>query len=317
MFVRDYILIASCKRNLIMEKQPIGIFLALEELKHCLPESRRQSSPLQFTDEQANYCDGHRAYRQITANSVDCYCKYLIKTICDSLEGHDTSKELYICSIGCGDGEADYKVLSEVQRAYPLAKVCYFGIDLNNTSCLQAEENLAALHAPYTINVVNEGILEVDPDSLPKFDIIIMAHVHYYFSKNLRSFFAKAMKLCQPHSGRIEVIATQYTPMWQLRAIFNYHQCYAHILMNNLDHLGVKYSVTDLPGEADFSQCVADNFSSLYSIAALGFICHTDLRQHTPQVAELCSNYIKSCLDERGCCDCSGLAITIPHAPIM
>ena len=87
--------------------------------------------------------------------------------------------------------------------------------------------------------------------------------------------------------------------------------------MNNLDHLGVKYSVTDLPGEADFSQCVVDNFSSLYSIAALGFICHTDLRQHTPQVAELCSNYIKSCLDERGCCDCSGLAITILYAPIM
>ena len=85
--------------------------------------------------------------------------------------------------------------------------MCYFGIDLNSTSCLQAEENLAALHAPYTINIINEGILEVDPDSLPKFDIIIMAHVHYYFSKDLRSLFAKAMKLCQPHSERIEVIA--------------------------------------------------------------------------------------------------------------
>ena len=290
---------------------------ALEEIKHCLSEDKCQSSPLQFTYEQASYYDGHRVYHQITDNTVDRYCKYLIETICDSLEGHDTSKELYICSIGCGDGEADYKVLAEVQDAYPLAKVCYFGIDLNSTSCLQAKENLAALHAPYTTNIVNKGILEVDPDSLPKFDIIIMAHVHYYFSKDLRSLFAKTMKLCQPHSGRIEVIATQYTPMWQLRAIFSYHQCYAHILMKELDHFGVKYITRDLPGEANFSQCVADNFSSPYSIAALGFICHTDLRQYTPQVAELCSNYIKSCLDKRECCDCSGLAITIPHASFV
>ena len=102
-----------------MEK-PIGTFLALEELKHCLPEGRSQSSPLQFTNEQASYYDGHRVYRQITGNTVVCYCKYLIETIlCDSLKGHDTSKELYICSIGCGDGEADYKVLSNVQDAYP------------------------------------------------------------------------------------------------------------------------------------------------------------------------------------------------------
>ena len=151
----------------------------------------------------------------ITGNTVDCYCKYLIETICDSLKGHDTSKELYICSIGCGDGEADYKVLSEVQDAYPLAKVCYFSIDLNSTSCLQAEENLSALHAPNTTKIVNEGIFEVDPDSLLKFGIIIMAHVHYYFSEDLRSFFAKVMKLHVP------------TPFWQDRS--HCYTVYAHM----------------------------------------------------------------------------------------
>jgi 2-polyprenyl-3-methyl-5-hydroxy-6-metoxy-1,4-benzoquinol methylase len=292
-------------------------FSILDSIKSFLADGK--CSPLISKDYSSNvdYSHVHRIYREITRTTVQQYSTYLSsKIIGKALTELTNEKEVNVCSIGCGDGEVDYQVLSAVVKSMPKARVNYYGIDVNTRSCSRAGKSLAELPPNVRVTIINKGILEVDSDSLPKFDVVILAHVHYYFSKNLKSLFAKTMDLCTPHHGQIEVIATQYTPIWRAGEIFDREVCFAHLLLKEMDKLSLTYSTTSLPGEANFSHCILDDFTSVYSQNVLDFFCHKSLAEYPPEVSLLCVNYLKSCLNDRGCCDCSAQAITVPWMKI-
>jgi 2-polyprenyl-3-methyl-5-hydroxy-6-metoxy-1,4-benzoquinol methylase len=293
-----------------METQDFVQVTNIEDLKLYLKQIKYfKQERLDF--EQSEYPDLHRAYREISGSTFEKYCAYLSEKVSEALHDQASDEVLNICSIGCGDGQADYKVLSKALGAFPKSRVNYFGIDISVASCQQAKKILTPL--PCTVTIINKGILEIAAKSLPKFDIVIMAHVHYPFYKDLKPLFCKAMEICKAN-GRLEVIAGVETPIWRLCEAFDYNICFAHVLLKELDKMGLMYTTRALPGKADFSRCVMDNFTSPLSHSVLNFFSQANLNAYPPLVTLLSASYIKSCLDERHCCDCAGLAITLPWA---
>ena len=258
-----------------------------------------------------DYFAGHRVYREMTSSNVDGYCSYLSAKICKALDDQEPGEELNICSVGCGDGETDFKILSKVSERFPHRKVHLVGIDINESSCHEAEKNLSKLS--YKRTIINEGFLEVEPSELPKFDFVFITHSHYYFPCS-KALFSKAIAICREGNGKIVVISTHcHTPMWSLPEIFDFHTQFADSLLNELKVLDLKCSIQceTLPAKVDFSHCVAEDFSSQYSQYILNLFCHSDLGTYPPEVKTLCIKYIKSCLDEKGCCNYSIQAITL------
>ena len=257
-----------------------------------------------------DYSAGHCVYREIISNHVDGYCSYISDKICKTLDDQEPGEELNICSVGCGDGTSDFKALSKVSERFPHRKVHLVGIDINENSCHEAEKNLSKL--PYKTTIINEGFLEVDPSGLPKFDLVFITHSHYFFP-NLKDLFSKAIGICKEGIGRVEVIAGQRIPIWSLPEIFDFRVQFADSLLNELEIMDLKCSIQSvtLPGQADFSRCVEEDFTSQYSQHALNFFCQTNLDTYPPEVTRLCVKYIRSCVDEKGCCVCCSQAITL------
>ena len=214
---------------------------ALVELKSILSDRKRNliCSQKKLTEDDIAYTASHRVYREITRSTVDGYCIYLSNKICRALENGAPDEELNVCSVGCGDGHVDFKILSKVSERFPHRKVNFVGIDKNEKSCIEAEKKLSSL--PHNINttIINEGFLEVDQCTLPKFDLVQMVHVHYYFVDDLERLFSKALDLVKPRSGRIEVIVTKSTPLWRLIEPFNNSNCFAHQLIKELEKIGL------------------------------------------------------------------------------
>ena len=234
---------------------------SLKEIETLLGDRRRFSGNATFFGDRKLYDESLLVFRQIT--SRDNYCSYLASKICKRLKDRSSGLrladgEVNICSIGCGDGEADYKVLSKVSEVLPNAVVNYFGIDINSTSCAQTETKLANL--PYKSIVINQGIEDVDPESLPKFDMVIAAHVHYYV-KDRKILFDKALELTKAGTGEVEVIAARSTPIWHLYNSLGHPQCFSDTLMKEFEEMRLQFTTKNLPGVANFSRCVAGNFS--------------------------------------------------------
>ena len=187
------------------------------------------------------------------------------------LDDQEPDEELNICSVGCGDGTSDFKALSKVSERFPHRKVHLVGIDINEKSCHEAEKNLSKL--PYKTTIINEGSLEVDPSGLPKFDLVFITHSHYFFP-NLKDLFSKAIAICREGSGKVEVISDQLTPIWCLPKLFGYTVPFADSLLHELEVMNLKCSIQSvtLSGQADFSRCVAEDFTSQYSQRLISFV---------------------------------------------
>ena len=296
------------KESAEMNRTDISV---LVELQSVLSDHKRNLIfSLKNLSEDEAYTASHRVYREITRSTVDGYCTYLSDKICRALENVAPDEELNVCSVGCGDGEVDFKILSQVSERFPQRRVNFVGIDINKSSCIEAEKKLSSL--PYSTTIINEGILEVDQRTLPKFDVVQMVHVHYYIIDHLECLFSKALDLVKPKCGSIEVIVTKSTPLWRLVEPFNNSTCFAHQLIKELEMIGLKFTTHDLPGVADFSCCVEEDFRSQYALYALDFFSLQNLSTYPPEVTDLCIKYIRSCLDDKGCCECAGMAITLP-----
>ena len=257
-----------------------------------------------------DYSAGHRVYCEITSSTVDGYCSYISDKICKALDDQEPNEELNICSVGCGDGTSDFKVLSKVSERFPQQKVHLVGIDINEKSCHEAEKILSKL--PYKTTIINDGFLEVAPSGLPKFDLVFITHAHYFF-QNLKDLFSKAIVICKEGIGRVEVITGLHIPIWNLPELFDFRLQFADSLLKQIEVMDLNCSIqcVTLPGQADFSRCVAEDFTSQYSQHALNFFCQTNLETYPPEVKMLCVKYIRSCLDEKGCCVCCSQAITL------
>ena len=78
-----------------------------------------------------------------------------------------------------------------MSKVLPNTVVNYLGVDIDSTCCAQTEAKLANLPHNCKSIALNQGIEGVLTETVPKFDMVIVAHVHYYMSKIRRSSSTK------------------------------------------------------------------------------------------------------------------------------
>ena len=83
-----------------------------------------------------------------------------------------------VCSIGCGDGRLDEDILATLTRENPDIKIQYAGIDISETFCKIAHENLKP-GKNVNVKIYNRDFMDFTDEP---FDIIIASHSLYYFT---------------------------------------------------------------------------------------------------------------------------------------
>ncbi len=81
-----------------------------------------------------------------------------------------------VCSIGCGDGLVDNDILSALATEYPDRHVQYVGIDVSETYCQLAKDNLKP-GRNVDISILNQNFLNFSSEA---FDFVVAMHSLYY-----------------------------------------------------------------------------------------------------------------------------------------
>jgi protein-L-isoaspartate O-methyltransferase len=289
------------------------ILWELESLLKSLPEQ----SVVYEDVHDADYIEQFTAYREMGRDEQKSIHEYVVDRICQHLE-KGSREPLRVCSVGCADGMTDKVALTEVSGKYPDAIIDFVGIEINPKSCSRAKKNLSGL--PYNVTIVNKDLMEIDAESIEKFDLVILSHVIYYF-KQLKPLFDKLFKICKDKNGDIdiEVIVDRGTPQWAMATLFfekerKFPYRFSPAVMKEFDRMGLTYSSMVLPGQVDLRSCVKDKFTSQVSKNILDFICQTKLDKYPPQVRQLCIEYITALYNgDDGKCERfdTSIAITI------
>ena len=287
------------------------ILYELKSLLKGLPDQ-----PVAYGDmDDVDYIEQFTAYANIARDEQKSLDKYLVNMICKRLK-KGSQELLRVCSVGCADGMMDKVPLTEVSGKYPDVIIEYVGIEINPESCSRAKKNLSGL--PYNVTIVNKDFMDIDVESIQKFDLVFLSHVIYYF-KELKPLFDKLSKICK-EDGEVEVIVGRGIPQWAMATLFfekeqRFPHRFSPAVMKELDGMGLSYSSVILPGQANLSSCVKDQFQSQFNKNVLDFMCQTKLDNYPPQVRQLCVDYITSLYNhgEDGKCEHfdTAMAITI------
>lgn len=108
-----------------------------------------------------------------------------------------------ICSIGCGDGAFDQKVLTGISEQFPSTKLQYMGVDVNEVSCQRARELLAPL-SNVEAEVLVRDIEQLAVADIKPFDLVIAVKSLYYVN-SLEAVLSNAIRMTKP-SGKHHII---------------------------------------------------------------------------------------------------------------
>ena len=121
---------------------------------------------------------------------------YIVEKACHLLKT-SPGPPFRICSIGCGDGKFDKKVLTRILEQFQDTKLQYMGVDINELSCRRARELLVPLSNVeadiYTRNIQDMSVADIQP-----FHLVIAVHVLYYMT-SLEAILTKVLRMVKPN----------------------------------------------------------------------------------------------------------------------
>ena len=201
-----------------------------------------------------------------------------------------------LCSIGCGDGEFDRRVLSRLTASFPNVNLQYIGVDVNEVSCQTAQELLKQIQG-VKVEVKRSDLQQLNPDDLGPSDLIIMVHVLYYVEAIL-PVLLYATKHLKP-SGYLIIVNAHRYPLSELYDRFWLHEhkkslWFSDSIIEILDEMGIEYHLEVSQGPCDVTHCFKGGFKSPSDHYFLDHITHTKMRKHPPMVVQKCVDYLSS-----------------------
>ena len=266
----------------------------------------------------------HKAFRVIAKEQSDLTVRYISNRVSSALKSYlkdqPVGDPFRVCSVGCGDGERDCDILREALKTISDAVALQFvGIDIDETTCRNAELAFKELPSIDT-TILNKDILQVDPNTLPKFDLVYMNHVHYYF-EDFKSLVRIVKELAKGETGSVLIVSGNCTPQRSLTKLFfekeyNVSCRLSEDLLSELDEMGVKYQAECLmKGVFNLSCCFTEGFSSSFSKDVLDFLTQTRLTRYPEEVTKVVVEYIQAICrkspDKGFVCDSCDTAITL------
>lgn len=205
-------------------------------------------------------------------------------------------KTFQLCSIGCGDGEFDRRILSRLTTAFPNVRLQYVGVDVNEVSCQTARELLKQIQG-VEVEVKRRDLQQLNPGDLSPSDLIIVVHVLYYVEA-IQPVLSYTRKHLKPTGYLIIVNAHRY-PLSELYDRFWLHEhkkslWFSDTIIKILDEMGIEYRLKVSQGPCDVTHCFKGGFKNPSDLYFLDHITHTKMRKHPPVVVQKCIDYLSS-----------------------
>lgn len=272
------------------DKTPQDILEELDQLLKETPVVPSYSENLDDPEYTQQYIE-----MQTLSSVTDMNVELIVETASKMIATH-CKQTFQLCSIGCGDGEFDKRVLTKLTKAFPNVDLQYVGVDVNELSCQTARETLKLIQG-VKVEVTQCDLQQLGPGDLKPCDLIIMVHVLYYVEA-IQPVLSYTLKLLKPAGCLIIVNAHRY-PLSELYDRFWLHEhkkplWFSDSILNVLEKMAITYHVEVSQGPCDVSHCFKRGFEHPSDHYFLDHITHTKMRKHSPTVVQTCIDYLSS-----------------------
>ena len=272
------------------DKTPQDILEELDQLLKETPVVPSYSENLDDPEYTQQYIE-----MQTLSSVTDMNVELIVETASKMIMTH-CKQTFQLCSIGCGDGEFDKRVLTKLTKAFPNVDLQYVGVDVNELSCQTARETLKLIQG-VKVEVTQCDLQQLGPGDLKPCDLIIMVHVLYYVEA-IQPVLSYTLKLLKPAGCLIIVNAHRY-PLSELYDRFWLHEhkkplWFSDSILNVLEKMAITYHVEVSQGPCDVSHCFKRGFEHPSDHYFLDHITHTKMRKHSPTVVQTCIDYLSS-----------------------
>ena len=271
-------------------KKPQDILEELDQLLKEAPVIPSYSENLDDPEYTQQYIE-----MQNLSSVTDMNVELIVETASEMITTQ-RKQTFQLCSIGCGDGEFDKRVLTRLTKAFPNVNMQYLGVDVNELSCQTARETLKPIQG-VKVEVMQCDLQKLSPGDLKPCDLIIMVHVLYYV-ETIQPVLSYTLKLLKP-AGCLMIVNAHRYPLSELYDRFWLHEhkkplWFSDTILNVLDKMGIAYRVKVSQGPCDVSHCFKRGFEHPSDHYFLDHITHTKMRKHPPTAVQTCIDYLSS-----------------------
>ena len=218
------------------------------------------------------------------------------------LEGVAREGVFRLCSVGCGDGKLDTRILGRLVEAHPGVELEYVGVGLCEQGCEEVLGEMEGVGEGVRVRTVARDYSELSREDIGSFHCVLMVSCLCY-SVAPEATLQVVLSLLEP-GGRLVIVSSSRTSIDQLNGRFWKHQrhydlCTTEDATAILKDIGRSYSTLQLPVTFDLSSCLQDQFKSQQSKMVLDHLMQVNMDEYNPAIRELCGEYLKSIA---GCC---------------
>ena len=164
-----------------------------------------------------------------------------------------------LCSVGCGDGKLDRKILSLLVAAHPQLGVEYVGVGLCEQGCEEVEGVMEGVGEGVKVRVVARDYGELSKEEVGTFNCVLMVSCLCY-SVTPEATLQAVLSLVEP-GGHLLLVSSSRQSVDELIGRFWKHQrhydlCTTEDVVAILKKMEKKYTMLQLPVTFDLSSCV-------------------------------------------------------------
>lgn len=220
----------------------------------------------------------------------DTMAEWIGKQVEQTLEALRKKESFHVCSVGCGDGVLDKKIIGMLSAAHPSLAIHYVGVGLCEQGCEEVERKMEDVGDNVVVQVVASDYSDISIDEVGRFDCVLMTSSLCY-STAPEATLESVLQLVKPN-GQLIVVSSNQQSFDELISRFwkhqrNYNLCTTEWVRGILEKMGKKYSEKQLPVMFDLSQCFNDQFKSDQSKLILDHIMQVNMDEYDPAIREL------------------------------
>ena len=275
----------------------------LQDLKKCLADISAPHMQRDTGDMDAEYELNFSTFRAVINEE-----EVILAATCDVIDAHiktDASnlQPYYrICSLGCGNGTMDKKILQQISQLHPDLKFQYVGLDNNDPSLEKAKDTFSGELKNIDVTLRNCDVEKVHPSEFEKFDMVVAIHSMTYMN-SLADVLSKFVELLKPVGELFMIHSSDDCPLYKLSEVFLQHQSKKSFALSK-DHTlfvlsqkkCIKYFEKDHDASFD-KQKFTSNETTMQRV--LDFIAHVPLQVYPSNITQLSRDYLESVDKER------------------
>ena len=217
--------------------------------------------------------------------------------VAKALESVGTEGPFRLCSVGCGDGKLDRKILAKIVASHPGLALEYVGVGLCEQGCEEVLGEMEGVGEGVEVKTVARDYSELSREDVGSFHCVLMVSCLCY-SVAPEATLQAVLSLLEP-GGQLVIVSSSRQSVDQLIGRFWKHQrhydlCTTEDATAILKKMGRSYSMSQHPVIFDLSSCLQDQFKSQQSKLVLDHLMQVNMDEYSPVIRELVGNYLKN-----------------------